>query len=122
MPPPPEVTAAARRTGELRGVRDVRCIGRLAWLALVALVFLAGCTTAQSPSPTPSASSATGITRVVVVWMENEEASAVTASSMPYLFGLATMYGQATRMYGVAHPSLPNYLALWSGSTHGVTS
>jgi phospholipase C len=24
-------------------------------------------------------------------------------------------------MYGVAHPSLPNYLALWSGSTQGVT-
>ena len=53
--------------------------------------------------------------------MENEEASAVTASSMPYLFGLATQYGQATQMYAVAHPSLPNYLALWSGSTQGVT-
>jgi phosphatidylinositol-3-phosphatase len=25
-----------------------------------------------------------------------------------------------TRYYGVAHPSLPNYLALVSGSTHGI--
>jgi len=67
MPPLPEVTAAARRASELRGVGQVQWIGRLALLALVALVVLAGCTTAQSPSPTPAASPATGITRVVVV-------------------------------------------------------
>jgi phosphatidylinositol-3-phosphatase len=53
--------------------------------------------------------------------MENEEASGVTASSMPYLYGLSTQYGRATKMYGVSHPSLPNYLAFWSGSTQGVT-
>jgi hypothetical protein len=62
-----------------------------------------------------------GISRVVVVWMENREAPAVTAISMPYLFGLSVRYGRATRMYAVSHPSLPNYLALWSGSTQGVT-
>lgn len=89
----------------------------------LASVILAGCTaTTPSLSATPSSTSTTtGITRVVVVWMENEEASAITASSMPYLFGLSTQYGRATQMYGVAHPSLPNYLALWSGSTQGVT-
>jgi phosphatidylinositol-3-phosphatase len=27
-----------------------------------------------------------------------------------------------TRSYGVTHPSQPNYLALFSGSTHGVTN
>jgi hypothetical protein len=89
-------------------------------MAFLAFVMLAGCTTTQSPSPTPTIST-TGITRVVVVWMENEEASAITASSMPYLFGLSTQYGRATQMYGVAHPSFPNYLAMWSGSTQGVT-
>jgi len=117
MPPRSAVTAAARSPRETRGLSNVRRIGPL---AVLALVILAGCTATQSPSPTPI-TSATGITRVVVVWMENEEASAVTASSMPYLFGLATKYGNATQMYGVAHPSLPNYLALWSGSTQGVT-
>jgi len=100
-------------------VRRVQFIGSLV------LVILAGCTaTTPSSSATQSptgSSTSTGINRVVVVWMENEEASAVTASSMPYLFGLATQYGQATQMYAVAHPSLPNYLALWSGSTQGVT-
>jgi phosphatidylinositol-3-phosphatase len=69
-----------------------------------------------TPAPTPS-----GISHVVVVWMENREASSVTSSSMPYLSGLAQTYGTADRFYAVTHPSLPNYLALWSGSTHGIS-
>ena len=40
---------------------------------------------------------------------------------MPYLYGLAQTYGRADQFYAVSHPSLPNYLALWSGSTQGVT-
>jgi phospholipase C len=58
---------------------------------------------------------------VVVVWMENREASAVTAATMPYLYGLSQTYGRADAFYAVTHPSLPNYLAFWSGSTQGVT-
>jgi phospholipase C len=58
---------------------------------------------------------------VVVVWLENHEYSDVTASSMPYLYGLGTTYGRADQFYAVTHPSLPNYLAFWSGSTQGVT-
>jgi len=61
------------------------------------------------------------IDHVVVVWLENMEASQITASSMPYLYGLSQTYGRATQVYGVTHPSEPNYLALWSGSTQGVT-
>lgn len=57
----------------------------------------------------------------MVVWLENHEASKVTAASMPYLTGLAATYGSATQYYAVSHPSLPNYLAFWSGSTQGVT-
>lgn len=98
---------------------------RVLFLGCLAVVTLAGCISLPAPtllpSPTPISSHASsGITRIVVVWMENEEASGVTASSMPYLFGLSAEYGRATEMYGVAHPSLPNYLALWSGSTHGI--
>ena len=52
--------------------------------------------------------------------MENMEASAITASSMPYLYGLSATYGRADQFYAVTHPSLPNYLAFWSGSTQGV--
>jgi phospholipase C len=53
--------------------------------------------------------------------MENEEASSITAATMPYLYGLSNQFGRATQMYGVSHPSLPNYLAFWSGSTQGVS-
>ena len=61
------------------------------------------------------------ISHIVVVWLENREASKVTPASMPYLTGLAATYGSATQYDAVSHPSLPNYLAFWSGSTQGVT-
>ena len=106
--------------------------------ALLTLVILTGCAPARTPSPSPtvapsptpsaaptspspSPSPTRVITRVVVVWMENEEASAITALSMPYLYGLSVRFGRATQVYAVAHPSEPNYLAFWSGSTQGVT-
>jgi hypothetical protein len=55
--------------------------------------------------------------------MENEEASAVIGNPQtPYINRLARRGGLATRSYAIRHPSLPNYLALTSGSTHGVTS
>ena len=60
---------------------------------------------------------------VVVMAMENKEAGQVIGSaSAPYLNRLARRYGRATASYAVTHPSLPNYLALTSGSTDGITS
>ena len=59
---------------------------------------------------------------VAIILMENKEISDVIASSAAtYTNALARSYGLATQSYGVTHPSLPNYLALTSGSTHGVT-
>lgn len=72
------------------------------------------------PPPPPPPPASTSITRVVVVWMENEEASAITTSSMPYLYGLSNQFGRATKVYGITHPSQPNYIAFWSGATQGV--
>jgi phosphatidylinositol-3-phosphatase len=74
----------------------------------------------SSSRPTTESPGSSGLSRVIVVWLENEEASAVTTSSMPYLYGLSSRYGRATQMYAVAHPSEPNYLAFWSGSTQGI--
>jgi hypothetical protein len=55
--------------------------------------------------------------------MENKEASQVVGSpSAPYTTRLARRYGLAERSYAIRHPSLPNYLALTSGSTHGISS
>ncbi len=44
----------------------------------------------------------------------------VGSSSAPYLASVARACGLATNYSGVAHPSLPNYVALTSGSTHGI--
>ena len=41
---------------------------------------------------------------------------------MPYLNSLIKSYGLATQYYANAHPSLPNYLWLSSGSNDGVTT
>jgi len=55
--------------------------------------------------------------------MENEEYSDVIGSAdAPYQNRLASSYALAADYFGVAHPSLPNYLALIAGSTFGVTS
>jgi acid phosphatase len=60
---------------------------------------------------------------VVVVVFENEERQRILGSgAAPTFDRLAATYAQATNARAVAHPSLPNYLALVSGSTHGVTS
>ncbi len=61
--------------------------------------------------------------RVVVIVLENKEASEVLGNrAAPTFNGLAGRYAFLASYFGIAHPSLPNYLALVSGSTHGVTS
>jgi hypothetical protein len=73
---------------------------------------------ARSPSPTP----APRVPHVVVVVEENRDAGAVLGNgAAPYINGLAANHGVATASYGQSHPSLPNYLELISGSTHGVS-
>jgi hypothetical protein len=60
---------------------------------------------------------------VVVVVFENKEATSVLGNrAAPTFNSHARRYAKLTRYYGVTHPSLPNYLALVSGSTHGITS
>ena len=59
-----------------------------------------------------------------VVWIvfENKGYSEVMgSSSAPYINQLAKNCGSATSMYAEAHPSLPNYIAMTSGSTQGIT-
>src|SRR3954466_3344509 len=54
--------------------------------------------------------------------MENKSSDRVVGSkSAPYLNDLAGHCGLANNDHGVAHPSLPNYIALTSGSTQGIT-
>jgi len=62
-------------------------------------------------------------THVVLVVFENKESSEVVANpAAPTFNALARRYASLTNYDAVAHPSLPNYLALVSGSTEGITS
>jgi phospholipase C len=60
---------------------------------------------------------------VVIVIEENHAYGQIIGSpEAPYINALAKRGMLFTRSYGVAHPSQPNYLALFSGSTHGYSS
>lgn len=61
--------------------------------------------------------------RVIVIMMENASyEEVIDGRAAPYVAALAHRYGLAINSYAMAHPSLPNYLALTSGSTHGIGS
>ena len=70
------------------------------------------------PSPTPDPSPSAAPSHVFVIVMENRSYGQVIGNS--YTSQLAAQYGVATDYHGVSHPSLPNYLALTSGSTWGI--
>jgi hypothetical protein len=66
-----------------------------------------------SPAPT--------ISHVVFLVMENQDyPQIIGSSSAPYINSLANTYGLATNYFATDHPSLPNYIALTSGSTQGI--
>ena len=71
-----------------------------------------------TPTQTPEAPPAPSLPHVFVIVMENRSYSQAIAGG--YTAQLAAQYGAATNYHGVSHPSLPNYLALTSGSTYGV--
>jgi hypothetical protein len=59
-------------------------------------------------------------TKMLTIVEENHGEQAALAQ-MPYLAGLSATYGRTSGYRAVAHPSLPNYLALVGGSTFGVS-
>ena len=75
----------------------------------------AGGRSVASPSPT---SSVTPAGSVFLIVMENR--TYAEAMDQPYTASLASQFAVATSYYAVSHPSLPNYLALTSGSTWGI--
>ncbi len=100
----------------------------LATSALLPLAALAcGCASTR-PGPDVSAGKMSALpsahnSHVIVIVLENAEYGEVIGNdAAPYANSLARRYGLAMRSYAVAHPSLPNYLALTGGSTHGVSS
>jgi acid phosphatase len=58
---------------------------------------------------------------VMVVIFENEDAQTIVGGpDAPYLTSLAQTGATFTDAHGETHPSQPNYLALFSGSTQGI--
>lgn len=66
------------------------------------------------------AATPTAVTKALTIVEENHGEQAALAR-MPYLASLSATYGHTTDYHALAHPSLPNYLALAGGSTFGVT-
>jgi hypothetical protein len=57
---------------------------------------------------------------IMVVVLENREYDTVIGSA-PQLTALARSHGLATQAFAMGHPSEPNYIALITGSTQGIT-
>ncbi|MBV9660664.1 MAG: hypothetical protein JO337_05860 [Acidimicrobiales bacterium] len=119
---------------------------RLAALAAASALAVSGCSSmvsntsptepskAKSPAPQPTTGAQVGAgqpcagtkppaswAHAVWILMENRGLDEVNGSlEAPYLNSLAGQCGLATGYSGVAHPSLPNYIALTSGSTQSV--
>jgi hypothetical protein len=92
---------------------------------LAAVAVLTGCGAAAATSSPRSSERVQPVpgAHVAVLVLENHELPQVLGSKdAPYLNRLAKKYAVATDYRGVAHPSLPNYVALVTGSTHGITS
>lgn len=75
----------------------------------------------DSRSGRPSARTLPTYDHVVVVVFENHGYDDIKANA-PYFARLADHGAEMTRSRGVTHPSEPNYLALFAGSTFGLTS
>ena len=97
-------------------IDDIRFV-RLVAPLLAASLLAAACQPLASvakptPSPTPTP------THVFVIVLENT--SYQLALRQPYIASLARQYGLATNYSAISSPSLPNYLAMTSGSTWGI--
>jgi hypothetical protein len=88
----------------------------LCFRATVMGMTLLGSTSAQAQSlPSPD--------HIVVVIEENKSFTQIIDNpAAPYINELAGRGALFTQSYGITHPSQPNYLALFSGSTHGISS
>lgn len=101
-----------------------------AGLLLVLMLVCSACSSRPDAAPpvsapvTTSASEGAALPRpahIVVVVEENHSFSELTdPRTAPFLASLARHAAVFTNAFGVAHPSQPNYLALFSGSTQGI--
>jgi len=97
--------------------RRALCCAAIGSLLLAAVAVLAPASADAAPTaavPRPD--------HVVVVVEENKAATQIVGDpAAPYITSLAASGANFTSSYAVTHPSQPNYVALFSGSTQGLT-
>jgi phospholipase C len=101
--------------------------GRLRRRLLVGLATLAAALLAAGPAsarvPTSHAAPARGAPQhIFFIMMENHGFSQIIGNTAdaPFINQLAHHAGVADNYFGVTHPSLPNYLSVFSGSFQGI--
>lgn len=95
---------------------------RLGLVAATAALSVAASVTGATAKPARAINDMPHVAHVVVVVFENHEESSIDSGDQGSAFErFANQYVDLSDYTAVAHPSLPNYLALVSGSTQGVT-
>jgi phosphatidylinositol-3-phosphatase len=93
-------------------------------VAVALALSLVGCATlGGGGSPSGGHRGLPHFSHVVIVVMENHDYGQIIGNpDAPYINSLARRHALSTGYQAIAHPSLPNYLALIGGSTFGVHS
>jgi hypothetical protein len=93
-------------------------------LSTVAASLIAGALMSPVSTAAEAAATLPRFDHIVIVVMENKNFSAIIGrpDEAPYINKLAAGGAVFSNSFAVGHPSQPNYLALFSGSTQGVTS
>jgi hypothetical protein len=76
----------------------------------------------QSASAAPASAGASGPQHIFLIMMENHGRDQILGNTAdaPFINSLAARYNVERNYHGVTHPSLPNYLATFSGSFQGI--
>jgi hypothetical protein len=90
-------------------------------VAVATFVLVGAGVTAAAPQA-QAAASVPRFDHIVLVMFENKSAWQLTSSSSPYFTSLAGQGAKFTQSYAITHPSQPNYIALFSGGTQGVSN
>jgi hypothetical protein len=79
------------------------------------------CALLIGPATALGSTSVPAFSHIYVIVMENHEYGSIVGNSKaPYINALINRYGLAKNYTAVAHPSEPNYFALWAGTTFGI--
>lgn len=90
--------------------------------AMIVPLAMAACTLSTVTTPNGGTPQLPRPDHIVLVIEENHSYSQIVGSpDAPYINRLAGLGAVFTQSFGITHPSQPNYLALFSGSTQDVT-